>query len=127
MWGLGCILAEMINCAYNKTKFQTRAMFAGTSCFPLSPCEEAKGTDKVNLVSKRDQLKQILDIIGKQDEDDLSFITKSSVLDYHNSLVSDHSNLLRKKFPDTNVNLINLLTGLLQYNPKLRLTAKQCL
>ena len=63
-------------------------MFGGTSCFPLSPCNEmkmAKNQD-VNIVSSKDQLKLILDIRGHKDEDDISFITQDSVLDYHKSL-----------------------------------------
>ena len=40
----------------------------------------------VNIVSKNDQLKKILDVIGFQDEQDLSFVTDDSALDYHKSL-----------------------------------------
>ena len=66
MWGVGCILAEMINCTYGKTKFKTRAVFPGNSCFPLSPTEESKDhTQSNNLVSKHDQLKLILELLGK--------------------------------------------------------------
>ena len=40
----------------------------------------------VNIVSKNDQLKKILDVIGFQDEQDLSFVTDDSAVDYHKSL-----------------------------------------
>jgi hypothetical protein len=44
IWGLGCILGELLYCANNKKndrKFDpnNRFLFAGKSCFPLSPCE----------------------------------------------------------------------------------------
>jgi len=47
IWGLGCILGELLFCANNKKidkKFDPnhRFLFAGKSCFPLSPCEQNK-------------------------------------------------------------------------------------
>jgi len=43
---------------------------------------------EINIVSKNDQLKKILDVIGFQDENDLSFVTDDSALDYHKSLTT---------------------------------------
>jgi len=45
MWGIGCVLAEMLNCCHSKTRFKTRAFFPGTSCYPLSPCKESQKND----------------------------------------------------------------------------------
>ena len=42
MWGSGCILAEMITCTYKSKDITKRFLFGGTSCFPLSPCDEMK-------------------------------------------------------------------------------------
>ena len=45
IWSMGCILAEMIHCSDvyqgdNKFQQDDRYLFPGTSCFPLSPCDE---------------------------------------------------------------------------------------
>jgi len=70
MWSLGCILAEMLHCTYKARPLNQRFLFAGTSSFPLSPCHEMKNAKsrEVNIISSRDQLKLILDKLGKQDK-----------------------------------------------------------
>jgi hypothetical protein len=43
MWSVGCILAEMLNVTdvyKRKNNEIERVLFTGSSCFPLSPCEE---------------------------------------------------------------------------------------
>ena len=70
MWSTGCILSEMISCTQqyqaNGVSSSDRFLFPGTSCFPLSPCEKMKNSanKKKNIVSKNDQLKVILEIMG---------------------------------------------------------------
>jgi hypothetical protein len=58
-----------------------RFLFPGSSCFPLSPCEKMKNSksDK-NIVSKQDQLKVILEIMGDQNEMDTSFVTEITAI-----------------------------------------------
>lgn len=53
IWSMGCILSEMINCSdvYQGSKDhdqEDRFLFPGTSCFPLTPCDEMASqiTDK---------------------------------------------------------------------------------
>lgn len=85
MWSLGCVLAEMLHCTseYKEHRVPEKRFFiAGTSCFPLSPCSEmleSKRND-VNIVSNHDQLKLILEKLGKQNENDSSFLTQDSVI-----------------------------------------------
>lgn len=102
-------------------------MFPGGSCFPLSPCQEmknAKSTD-VNIISSRDQLKTILDKLGVQDENDLSFITEDSVRTYQKDLSSNKPKInFKDMFPSTSDSVLKILQGLLEYNPGFRLTAK---
>ena len=70
----------------------------------------------------------ILDVLGNQNADDLSFITDNSALEYHTSLgYSKSTSKLRSIFSHTSDGLFDLLEGLLTYNPSLRLTAKECL
>ena len=47
IWSMGCILAEMVNSSdlYAESpehSQENRFLFPGTSCFPLSPCDEMK-------------------------------------------------------------------------------------
>ena len=135
IWSLGCVAAEMLYCtdAYKNDpnhNLEQRFLFPGNSCFPLSPCEQMqKSANKdVNIVSKNDQLKKILDVLGYQDEQDLSFVTDDSALDYHRSLCSSNvKGNLQKHFKHTSPGLIDLLTGILEYNPSFRATAAECL
>jgi hypothetical protein len=52
MWSVGCTMAEIIrftnpyrDVGFDKTN---RYMFPGTSCFPISPCKEAKAEAKAS-------------------------------------------------------------------------------
>lgn len=60
LWSVGCILGEMLNFTdeYKKSgvKINNRFVFEGTSCFPLSPCQEMRESEDqdVNIVSKTD-------------------------------------------------------------------------
>lgn len=61
IWSMGCILAEMIHSSmtYQGTdkNQDNRFLFPGTSCFPLSPCEEMQeqaDSQQVNIVSQND-------------------------------------------------------------------------
>lgn len=88
-------------------------------------------------MSTNDQLTVILNKLGHQDEQDLSFITEQQVLEYHKSLdKADPSTKskdgrvqgLRQLYPHVdNDGFFELLEGMLQYNPALRITAAECL
>ena len=63
-------------------------LFPGTSCFPLTPCDEQKraakkskasGEKQVNIVTESDQLKVILDLQGRPNQEDMAFITEESI------------------------------------------------
>lgn len=88
MWSLGCILSEMITCTApykdNDLSCEDRILFPGTSCFPLSPCHNTndKDPEEAQLVSTDDQLRIIFEILGDQDQYDLSFIKDKSILEY---------------------------------------------
>lgn len=66
MWSVGCILAEMLNVTESQQKKETdelnRVLFTGSSCFPLSPCDEmlSQNDEDFNIVSHDDQLVKII-------------------------------------------------------------------
>lgn len=97
MWSVGCILAEMLSVTdvYEKKEDEiSRIMFSGTSCFPLSPCEEmiSQEDEEFNVVSHDDQLVKIVQALGKVDEDDASFITEATAKNYFDSINSQNGN-----------------------------------
>lgn len=60
----------MICCQEEYADIQTsnsKVLFTGTSCYPLSPVDKnvQKKDNEKNMVSTLDQLKVILDILGK--------------------------------------------------------------
>ena len=55
-------------------------MFASDYCFPLSPIEKEEGQDQKDLLLK------IFEVLGKQDADDLSFISDEATLEYAKQL-----------------------------------------
>lgn len=134
MWSLGCVFAEMLYCTepYKGVNhsLENRFLFPGNSCFPLSPCDQmSKNPDKnVNIVSQNDQLKKILDQLGFLDDLDLSYVTDDSAIDYHKSLCSKSvRGSFKSIFPKTSDGLLDILTGMLEYNPCFRMTAAECL
>ena len=60
IWSIGCVLGEMLNFTddYKAAGIKTedRFVFEGSSCFPLSPCQEMRESENndVNIVSKTD-------------------------------------------------------------------------
>ena len=136
IWGIGCIIAELIRCSKpyqehdEKWSKNKRYLFPGSSCFPLSPRKGSKdhGSSSRKLVSSRDQLKLILNMLGRQNEDDSSFITEPDVLDFHERLNSkDKKSDFKSIFPYSSDLMVDLLEGMLQYNPQFRRTAAECL
>jgi len=116
IWSTGCILSEMISCTEqykaNGVNPQDRFLFTGTSCFPLSPCEKMRSTSslKKNIVSKNDQLKVILEILGDQDLNDTSFVSDPSALDYIRTLKSNSCKIeFKKEFPFTTPQILEIL------------------
>ena len=96
-----------------------------------------KSDSDINIVCTRDQLKLILEKLGHQDEQDTSFITDKSVLEYHASLETGVSKAnardgrvkgLRELYPDIgNDGFLELLEGMLRFNPSFRMTAGELL
>ena len=103
LWGIGCILYELLfftlindqSQKYIKSEFQNkRFLFQGDSCFPLSPTNKEDGSSaKSHLVSKKDQVKVIIKTIGPQSDKHLSFISNANAITY----VKDMQNSIAKE------------------------------
>lgn len=105
--------------------------FPSVSCFPLSPPgpnDVQEGENGELLLSSKDHLNLIISTLGNPDEADLSFLSDEKAIDYVNKLVKQKKKCqLSQLFPASNPELIKLLKGMLEFNPHLRLTAKEAL
>ena len=122
IWALGTVAAEMAMCVNKSspgnTKLERRVLFPGSSCFPLTPCDDhkkqnkklKKGDAKVNIVTETDQLKTILDTLGKQTDHDLSFVTEDSIFQYLSQLSPNYEKVnFQKIFPWVDKQLAELI------------------
>ena len=67
IWSLGCIFSEI----FQKTVEEDDnicQLFVGDSCYPLSPVNKPKKTDKM-IISTEDQLIEIMKTLGVKDKD----------------------------------------------------------
>jgi len=113
MWAIGCIFAELII---------TKPLFKG---------EEAKMENKKQIPFQRDQLKKIFEILGvptKQQWNEIDHLPESKNLkgfgDYKNTFES----YMKQNAPSWNSKSgFDLLTRMLIYDPKRRITAEEAL
>lgn len=104
-------------------------MFAGNSCFPLSP-REGISSKKSTSIDDEDQLQCIINVLGKLTKNDKSFITEEEAHQYVDMLQEKQTSRTKgidQIFPNANPQLLELLKGLLEFNPHFRLSAKQAL
>ena len=131
IWSVGCIFAElMMMMKENAPTFTDRTpLFPGKCCFPLSP----PGSHKVKVNEfgfpneKADQLNVIFDVIGSPSEEDMDFISDPNGVLYLKSLKKKNKIDLKKKFPGSTPDALDLLEKMLLFNPNKRITVNQCL
>ena len=120
IWSLGCILAELIVCSNGYLEDykdnSTRHLFYSTSCFPLSPNNSTRSSEK-----NGDLLKSILGVLGDQSQTDVSFLSKSSQVE----LVAKNLCNIGKvnfsfEFQKTDHEVTALLQEMLEFNPFFR-------
>ena len=91
--------------------------------------ETSPASNLYNKVSQDDQMRRILSIIGFPKESDKSFIYDIESQEYIDQLY--HPGMVKSKieiiFAQFDSNLVELLKGLLEFNPHFRLTAQEAL
>ena len=130
IWSFGCIASEIVTCSeeYQRNGFNRnrRTLFKGKHCYPLSPNRNSKIPE-----DKGDQLKTILGLMGRVNEQDMSFITSKDSILYLKSLMKE--NVPKDKidfkcemeFSDSR--LCRVLSHSLEFNPYFRYPAKSLL
>ena len=145
LWSFGCIIFELLQYVQkNKETFYDdfqvkRYLFQGGSCFPLSPCKkkQAESDKKQNVIGTTDQVKVILESIGAQTEEDLSFVSSNHAIQYIRDLENPKQKEIpefkrqcteiREKLPEKYQELVDVLQNFLSFNPFFRMTAFEAL
>lgn len=133
IWSLGCVLGELLLFLKSKDSDSSQ-VFKGKYCHPLSPRPESKDAKSKSdyLICHKDQMSQILKVIGPLSIEDVSFVTEEASLDYLQLVESKCLSIytqgkFEKMFKHASPEIVDLLKKMLQFNPKLRITAKQAL
>eukprot|EP01006_Ploeotia_vitrea_P017055 TRINITY_DN48064_c0_g1_i1.p1 TRINITY_DN48064_c0_g1~~TRINITY_DN48064_c0_g1_i1.p1 ORF type:complete len:440 (-),score=231.69 TRINITY_DN48064_c0_g1_i1:210-1394(-) len=123
MWSVGCILAELLTMQKESVPRPSdrRALFPGSSCFPLSADHKTQFKDQM------DQLNVIFDIIGTPHKSDIQVMPTEKIRKYLYSLPRKRKIVWPKRFPGADPLALDLLDKLLSFNPDKRPTAEEAL
>jgi mitogen-activated protein kinase 1/3 len=92
----------------------------------LSPDKHSKR--KGSGFTERDQINVIMSVLGTPSEDDLSFVTDPTALNYIKEFPVDQAaEDFKKKFPFASDEALDLMKGMVQFNPFFRLSIEDCL
>jgi len=130
IWGAGCIFGELLQTVREvKRNFKDRVpLFVGSYCYPLTkPPEEAKKDGKYAFPLEDDQITKIIQVIGIPPDKSIEFIRNKSAKKYMELLKTSNVIGLDKILPNLESEEKDLLKRLLEFNPELRITAKQAL
>lgn len=127
IWSLGCVFAEMLGMIReNLPQYIERTpLFPGKSCFPLSPDLSTNEMKAGYPCSEYDQLSMIFQVVGTNQ--DLSFITDPKAKRYVEAFPRTPPKDLREIYPAITANELDLLTKMVSFNPRKRITLDQAL
>ena len=127
MWSVGCIMGDLLSMMKSNVSDSNRRgpLFPGDSCYPLTG-DGYNTQDKDNSVYF-DQLDVIFSILGTPTVDDLRHITDPKARQYIRTLPFHTRQNLGTLYPGTSVVGMDLMSRLLQFNPRKRLTAEQAI
>lgn len=137
MWSIGCILFELLQATkLMKMEEHNPVLFPGNSCYPLSPIIDREESQKNNFnklyVDKDDQLIKIVQKLSDLDNHDLSFISDEKGREYV-EIIGKKPGVCRNELKDIyddktiDPDLKTVLNNLLQLNPYLRWSPRECL
>jgi len=126
IWAIGCIFAELLSMLnYSLDPTERKPLFPGSSCYPYSPGKVEKLKGGLSVL-ENDQLNIIIEVLGTPTQDDCSFIKDpykvQLLLEKHGTKMD-----LSKKYPQAGLLAIDLLKGMLQFNPHKRAKVDECL
>ncbi|CAK0859217.1 unnamed protein product [Prorocentrum cordatum] len=129
VWSVGCIYAELMG-MLEGTRTQDRGpLFPGTSCFPLSPDHKHKMDYKYHTRGKHDQLNMIFTLLGTPSDEDMEMMgrEREDAKRYLKCFAKRKGDGLQSKFPHISPDCIDLLGGMLKFNPHSRISVDKAL
>mmetsp|Transcript_56409 Transcript_56409/g.120021 ORF Transcript_56409/g.120021 Transcript_56409/m.120021 type:complete len:412 (-) Transcript_56409:66-1301(-) len=127
VWSVGCIYAELLG-MLEGTKLEDRGpLFAGTSCFPLSPDNKHKHDYQHHVRGKHDQLSMIFNLLGTPNEEDVMRLEREDARRYLRCFTQRKGSGLKEKFQGVDPDAVDLLGCMLRFNPSERITIDQAL
>ena len=122
VWGVGCILAELLtmNRKNAATQYDREPLFPGM-------CSPSLSQAAMSHPDHHDQLEIIFDVIGTPQHKDFQFIQNPLALSYIKKCRKRDPIDLRQKFPGSSDSVLDLLKKLLVFNPEERLTLNNAL
>jgi len=136
IWGAGCIFAELLQ-TIKKVKsdwHNRKPIFLGEYCFPLSPppresMKEEHRNGAVHVFPhENDQLAKIVQTLGFPSEKSMSFVQNYDAKAYLEKLREvNEKGIIDDLVPQLELHEKDLLMKMLEFNPELRITAKDAL
>eukprot|EP00808_Paulinella_micropora_P025029 g69282.t1 len=137
IWACGCVFAELL--MMEMPIMQRKPFFQGSTAYPLSPAVDEDdcqvSLDDLNhpIHDPRDQLNVIFDVLGSPSQEEIARIPSTSVRDRLNSLKKKNNKQPRAikdlfegcRFATDDA--LDLLSQMLHFDPKKRITAKEAL
>ena len=137
VWSCGCIFAEMLQTLEPLREGvppPSRTLFPGDSCYPLSNTSNEEDVDydmmMEELEDERHQLNSIFKIIGTPSEEELASIVSAKLrkaIEAHIQKVPVEAQSFRERYPSADGEAINLLQGMLCFDPSKRVTVHEAL
>lgn len=100
----------------------------GKSCYPFTDApDKNQKSGGVEVIRSDDQLIKILHLLGPQKPEDYAFLQEQGSKEYLELIqrsVKFRTDRLDSKFKDFGEDFVDLLKGMLHFNPEKRMTAK---
>jgi len=125
MWSVGCIMAELMNMDEGNCPEvgMRRALFPGSSSYPLSPCSSDDNVE----VQNTDQLEMIFKVIGTPKEAEIEGFRNEEIKERLRNFGKRSGQDLRSLFPVSPDGHVDLLENLITFDRRNRFTVDQAL
>mmetsp|Transcript_88329 Transcript_88329/g.285936 ORF Transcript_88329/g.285936 Transcript_88329/m.285936 type:complete len:438 (-) Transcript_88329:92-1405(-) len=127
IWSAGCIFAELLQMLEGGMPVEDRGpLFPGATCFPLSPRARGRGQGQ-GVRRGHDQLSLIFDLLGTPTQAEVDRLDHEEARRYVRSLAPRQGQALRSRFPAVEAPALEVLAGMLRFDPGERLSVDQLL
>jgi len=127
VWSVGCIYAELLGMLEGTHVMDRGPLFPGSSCFPLSPDHRHKTDYKYHTQGKHDMLNKIFSIIGTPSDEEVQELDRDDAKRYIGCFQKRPGTGLEAKFPHVDRAAVDILSKMLKFSPKNRMSVDQAL